>query len=188
MILVRIPIEASDIWNPFMEGKFSKYLTTSMTDPTAVRFRELTNKNYRNFLRSAVVRKINLYSIYAHTVHIILLLWVPYNTARGSGVVTRNSHSASTMYDTQNPWAPYTAYSVYLRRFFAGEGGWRGDEKDEIKNKITNRDVAVIRASGNNNYYHYGPGRRIIIICESVVVSRHTHIHIHTLTCVYRKV
>jgi len=58
--------------------------------------------------------------------------------------------------------------------------GFRGgDEKDEIKNKITNRDVAVIRASGNNNYYHYGPGRRIIIICESVVVSRRTHTHVY---------
>lgn len=68
-----------------------------------------------------------------------------------------------------------------------------GDEKDEMKyKKITNRDVAVIRASVNNNnyyYYHYGPGRRIvIIICESVDVSHirsraaraHSHARLYT--------
>jgi len=93
-------------------------------------------------------------------------------------VVTRNSHSASTMYTI------HKIRALRIRRiactcvgFSRGEGD---DKKDEIKNKITNRDVAVIRASGNNNYYHYGPGRRIIIICESVVVSRHTHTHKHS--------
>lgn len=56
-----------------------------------------------------------------------------------------------------------------------------GEEKDGDGKKITNRDVAVIRARAVITIIIITPGRRIIIICESVVVLRYTHTHTHTM-------
>jgi len=128
VILVRIPIGASDIRNHFTEVEIFEIFNDdhdAMTDPAAVRFRELPNKNYRNFLRSAVVRKINLYSIiYTRTHTIIIIVSALQRRERGwGGCAEFTLYEHNVPYYTRNPCAPYKAYSAYLRRFFAVGGG-----------------------------------------------------------------
>lgn len=159
---------------PSAEGKFLKFNDdVGPTPPRCIYAVPWTNKNYRNFLRSVVVRKTN----YGDACSVCVCSALISGEGEGwlLGIHTLRACTV-TMYIIRNPCAPYTVrldVRTFRVGFSAREGtrkGWDKKKKTrkETNNKITNRDVAVIRATGNNNYYyyyHYGPRRIIIILC-----------------------